>query len=216
MTNLSDRFFDELVKLGARRRTHPGIFLTVWCAESDLSPSAVNPHGGARGLNQMMPATLQSMGAPADFEKRAAEDQLPWIERLIAAREPLNGGPFESAARYYHANFFPRTMARGFAPSTIVVARDAEDSDERAAYAANSGLDVDQDGKITLDDLAKYLERVRTTRCQDAFARLARAVDAAPFPSYASVMKPRKSNGGLVFGLGLMIGVVSLVAWRAS
>ena len=112
MTALSDRFL-------RKRRAHqasvagqnPGFYLNVWCVESGLNPSAVvNPHGGARGLNQMTPATLESLGGSANYETLSGENQLPWIERLIAGGEALNGGPFDSAARYYHSNFFPRTM----------------------------------------------------------------------------------------------------------
>ena len=94
---LSDRFFANLAALGARRGSDPAIFMNVWCVESGLNPRAMNP-SGARGLNQMMPATLVSLGAPAEFENLSAEAQLPWIERLIASGERRNGGPFESAS----------------------------------------------------------------------------------------------------------------------
>ena len=173
---LSDRFFTDLAALGARRGSDPAIFLNVWCVESGLNPRAMNP-SGARGLNQMMPATLVALGAPMEFENLPAEAQLPWIEKLIASGERRNGGPFESAARYYHANFFPVTMSRGNTPETIVAARDATDSRERDAYAFNRGLDADGDGKITLSDLATVLERVRP-KYENAFARLDAAVSA--------------------------------------
>jgi hypothetical protein len=218
MTALSDRFFANVALMGQRRNTNPDFYLNAWCVESGLNPSAVNPHGGARGLNQMMPATLQSLGAPANYETLTGEDQLPWIERLIAGGEALNGGPFESAARYYHSNFFPRTMSRGASPRTVVVARDAVDADERAAYAANTGLDTDGDGRITLADLASVLDRVRKTKCQNGFARLARAVAALPPPgrtwSDAQPAIARRSNNGPIFGAALAVGAVGLAAWR--
>ena len=176
---LSDRFFSDLAALGARRGSDPAIFLTVWCVESGVNPHAINSIG-ARGLNQMLPSTLAALGAPADFEKLSAEAQLPWIEKLIASGERRNGGPFESAARYYHANFFPVTMSRGDTPATIVAAKDASDPRERDAYAFNPGLDADGDGKITLADLATVLDRTRANKCTDAFARLDLAMRALP------------------------------------
>ncbi len=217
MTALSDRFFANVARMGQRRNTNPDFYLNAWCVESGLDPSAVNPHGGARGLNQMMPATLQSLGAPANYEMLAGEEQLPWIERLIAGGEALNGGPFESAARYYHSNFFPRTMSRGSSPRTIVVARDASDADERAAYAANAALDTNGDGRITLADLAALLERARETKCQDGFARLARAVGALPPPGPTWTAAPaiaRRSSKGPLFAAALAFGAVGLAAWR--
>jgi hypothetical protein len=166
----------------------------------------------------MMPDTLRGLGAPADFERLAAEDQLPWIERLIAARERLNGGPFESAARYYHSNFFPLTMARGSSPRTVVVAADADDPRERAAYAANRVLDSDGNGRITLADLATVLERVRATRCPGAFGRLDRAIAALPAPGVtwedAPLVARRTGVGGVVAGAALALGVVGLALRR--
>ena len=216
---LSDRFFALVAQMGQRRRTNPEHYLVVWCSESDLIATAHNA-AGARGLNQMMPGTLRSLGAPADFEQLSAEDQLPWIERLIAAREALNGGPFESAARYYHSNFFPLTMARGSSPATVVVGRDAEDSRERAAYKANAQLDVDRDGAITLADLATVLDRVRATRCRGAFDRLARAVLALPPPGASWIAPPappapiaRSTAGPIVLGAAVL-GALGLAAWR--
>ena len=112
-SGLSDTFFALLADLGARHATDPDVFLDVWNAESELQPSAINAQSGARGLNQMMPRTLRGLRAPIAFEKLSGEAQLPWIERLIIDGERRNGGPFTTAARYYHSNFFPRTMSRG-------------------------------------------------------------------------------------------------------
>jgi hypothetical protein len=213
---LSDRFFADVARMGQRRNTNPEHYLVVWCSESDLTPTAVNSIG-ARGLNQMTPGTLRGLGAPADFERLSAEDQLPWIERLIAAREHLNGGPFESAARYYHANFFPVTLSRGSTPDTVVVARDAADARERGAYSANAALDVDGDGAITLADLGAVLDRVRATRCKGAFERLARAVDALPPPGPTWLPAPplvARHGNAFVLGAAVALGTLGVAAWR--
>ena len=218
---LSDAFFDALARMGLRRGTNPEHYLVVWCAESGLDPTAVNPKGGARGLNQMMPATLRGLGAPADYETLPGEAQLPWIERLIANGERLNGGPFQSAARYYHSNFFPATMSRGNSPSTVVVASDSADPQEQAAYTANRGLDTDKDGKITLADLGALLARLRATRCQDGFARLAKAVALLGLPPFVTPTEPsdpalvaRRSAAGPILAFGLVLGTAGLLIAR--
>jgi Transglycosylase SLT domain len=215
---LSDRFFADLARMGQRRGTDPEHYLVVWCSESGLDPNAVNPAGGARGLNQMMPDTLRGLGAPADFEALTAEEQLPWIEKLIAIREHLSGGPFESAARYYHANFFPLTMARGNSPGTVVVASNAADARERAAYTANKILDANGDGQITLADLAAVLARTRATRCSSGFDRLERAVQALPPPgvTWGNAPKPiaRRPASPIAVGAAVALGIAGLAAWR--
>lgn len=211
---LSDRFFSDLAALGARRGSDPAIFLTVWCVESGVNPHAVNSIG-ARGLNQMLPSTLAALGAPADFEKLSAEAQLPWIEKLIASGERRNGGPFESAARYYHANFFPVTMARGDTPDTIVAAKDAIDPRERDAYAFNAGLDADGDGKITLGDLATVLDRTRANRCTDAFARLDLAMRALPnAPWEPASLVARTEKHAAAVGAVIIAGVLAVAFAR--
>lgn len=204
---LSDVFFARLAELGARRGSDPIVFLDVWNAESGLNPRAENPASHARGLNQMMPRTLEGLGAPANFNELAGEDQLPWIERLIAGGERLNGGPFRSAERYYHSNFFPRTMPRGSSPATVVVASDASDPEERAAYAANAGMDPGGKGRITYADLAAFLNLAKNRNrltYEAARARLALAVRGS---SPAAVAR---SAAPVLFGLGL---VVAAVAW---
>ena len=189
--NLGHAFYDEVAKLGARHRTHPAIFLLVWCAESGLDPSAVNP-GGARGLNQMMPATLAWLGAPAAFEKLSGVEQLPWIERFLAWNETVNHGPFTSAVRCYVGNFWPAALARPDAPTTLVVDRDSIDTSEAAAYAKNKSLDTNGDGKITQADLAAYLARVRRGFDED-FALLDRAI-ARRDPSLVTWPEPKASS----------------------
>jgi hypothetical protein len=215
---LSDRFFADLARMGQRRLTDPAIYLTVWCAESGLNPAAVNPRGGASGLNQMMPDTLRQLRAPQHFERLFGEEQLPWIERLVEAHEQLNHGPFLTPARYYHANFFPRTLGRGSASDAIVVARDAADPDERGAYLQNRALDSNHDGFITVADLEDTLALVRSRYTGDAFTRLERAVAALPPPgvtwSSSRGALPRGPNAGAVLGAAAAVGPAGLAARR--
>jgi len=205
---LSDAFFAKLAELGERHATDPGVFLDVWNAESFLDPRAENPASHAQGLNQMMRTTLEGLGAPADFKSLAGEDQLPWIERLIVSGERLNGGPFRSAARYYHSNYFPRTMYRGQSPATVVVASDATDPDERAAYAGNSGMDPSGKGRITYADLTAFLNLAKNRNrltYEAARARLALAMRGATPAAVVAGAAP------VLVGLGVL---AAAVAWR--
>jgi hypothetical protein len=207
-SDLSDTFFARLAALGKRHATDPEVFLAVWNMESTLNPRIVGS-SGARGLNGMMPATLRGLGAPADFQNLAAEDQLPWIEKLIVMGEKMNGGPFESAARYEHSNFFPATMGRGSSPDTIVVAKDSADGREQQAYEANAALDLDHDGRITLADIATWIARGRQwPKYQEARARLAAAMNGASSSSPRSA----RAIGAVLVGVGLL---VAGVAWRS-
>ncbi len=211
MSALSDAFFERLADLGERHATDPVVFLDVWNAESGLNPGAENPNGHARGLNQMMPRTLAGLGAPANFNALSGEDQLPWIERLITAGEGLNGGPFRSAERYYHSNFFPRTMPRGQTPATIVVASDATDAEERAAYAANAGMDPAKNGRITYADLAAFLNRAKNGNRFSYEAARARLALAMRGTTPARVAATR--GAPVLVALGVL---AAALAWRAA
>ena len=209
--SLSDLFFAKLAELGERHATDPVVFLDVWNSESGLDPRAENRASQARGLNQMMPKTLEGLGAPANFNEVAGEDQLPWIERLIASGEGLNGGPFRSAERYYHSNFFPRTMPRGQTPTTIVVASDATDPEERAAYAANAGMDPAKNGRITYADLAAFLNRAKNGNrlvYESARARLALAMQGTTPARVAAT-----GGAPVLVALGVL---AAALAWRAA
>jgi hypothetical protein len=159
----------------------------------------------------MMPRTLAGLGAPASFNALSGEDQLPWIERLIASGEGLNGGPFRSAERYYHSNFFPRTMPRGQTPTTIVVASDATDPEERAAYAANAGMDAAKNGRITYADLAAFLNRAKNgnrVAYEAARARLALAMRGTTPARVAAT-----GGAPALVALGVL---AAALAWRAA
>ena len=211
MSGLSDVFFTELAELGERHATDPVVFLDVWNSESSLDPTAENRASHAQGLNQMMPKTLQGLGAPTDFKSLAGEDQLQWIERLIAGGEKLNGGPFRTAARYYHSNFFPRTMYRGQAPATVVLGRDSIDPEERAGYAANAALDLGAKGQITYADLIAFLNRAKNANrltYEAARVRLALAARGATPAKVAAGLGP------VLFTLGGSALLAVLVAWR--
>lgn len=217
-SRLSDRFFAKLARLGQRHRTDPAFFLVAWALESNLDPHVVN-RIGARGLNQMMPATLRGLGAPMNFEQLSGDEQLLWIEKLITAAEAQIGGPFESAARYYHSNLYPGTLGRGSSPTAVVLSRDAGDARERAAYESNKGLDLNGDGQIALGDIAAVLERVaRRANVQDALARLDAAARKLPAPGATwrgGEQRARSSSRHrLALGVGLAAGAVGLVAWR--
>lgn len=142
---------------------NPRDLLLVMFLESGVNPSAKNSNGGATGLIQFMPDTLRGMNLSEkdvkNFGNKSAEEQLKYVEQYIKGK----GRPFHSATEYYHANFFPVTLSRwhGTDPianrNVIVVSSKSQDRRERAAYASNTILDANKDGKITVGDLTTVL-----------------------------------------------------------
>jgi hypothetical protein len=223
---LSDRFFADVDAMARRCAMAAEDLLVVWTSESGLNPAAHNPNGGAQGLNQMMPATLKGLGMKEEeiprFLTLSAEAQLPWIERLLVSTIGYLGQAPQSAAVYYAANFYPRSVKeRGTSPAAVLVARDAEGAQERGAYEANKALDLDRDGRITIGDLAEHLDMrvVRGKTWPGVLERL-RAVRGGvvvPPSGTSSTSAPSISVGPVLLAGGVLafaMGVSLLKATR--
>lgn len=173
---LTQSFYTKLNEVSGELGMNPRDLLLVISLESGGNPAAKNttysknPNFQARGLIQFMPNTLKGMGvsqnAALNFDKVPAETQLDYVKQYVKAHQSLIGGkPFTSAVQYYVANLFPKSLQRwqGDDPiankNVVVVAANAKDPRERAAYKANTILDADKDGKITVGDLTTVLMR---------------------------------------------------------
>ena len=153
---LDSNFWPALWNLAVASGTRPEVFLTVWFAESGLEPTAQNVDG-CIGLNQTCPKEMGGPGFPSTAEAyRAlpAGQQVAWIAPQVHAAVKLNGGPFASAARYYQANLLPATLATAKRSGDVIASKAGPYPME---YAANAALDVNRDGRITLQDLGDYL-----------------------------------------------------------
>ena len=158
---LDEAFWPALWSLALRSGTRPEVFLAVWLYESELDPTAQNSIG-CTGLNQSCPTSIGGPGFPGGddqvdaYRASPASAQLGWIAPQVLRAVASNGGPFQSAARYYQANLLPATLAHVRAPGDVIAARAGPYA---SAYTSNAQLDVNGDGAITLDDLGHALQQ---------------------------------------------------------
>ncbi len=149
--DLSDGFFESLRGMARRLRCHPVHLLLAWYSESGVKSSALNPHGSAAGINQLMPSNLAAVGwqgTPQAYSQLSAEAQLPYVERFYL---PHAGLGLDSVGRIYQFNFLPATARSGQGPDTVLAERGGINGD---AYESNHAyLDMDRDGRITIGDL---------------------------------------------------------------
>ncbi len=159
---LDDAFWPALWKLAMATGTRPELLLCVWFAESDLEPTAENS-AGCIGLNQTCPKPNGPgfPSTPAAYKGSPASAQVAWIARQVESAVKLNGGPFQSAARYWQANWMPATLSTAKAPDAVIAGKDGPYA---WAYRDNAGLDADKDGRITLQDLGDRLELLVLSR----------------------------------------------------
>lgn len=169
---VDDNFLEKMVEVYNSLNVDPTDALLVMYIESGLQPSAVNVHGGARGLVQFMPFTLRALKADEDtiknFPNLSGEEQLHWIEKLVKSQLQMTRlNSFQNAVQYYQANFMPATVRSQFDPNQVIAEKGS------SAYDYNKGLDYDKDGKITPGDLAQFLlSRAKSSGFQNWVVRL--------------------------------------------
>jgi hypothetical protein len=178
MSNLGDSFYSKLLQVASVVSMQPEDLLLVMSLESGVNPSAHNKDGGASGLIQFMPRTLENLGYighPSQFRNLSGTQQLQYVEKYILNMMKYNGGPFKSATQYYVANFLPVALKlRGVQsedPKTIIIEenpktqkyKDVSIDFEKKIYNSNRGLDSDGDGKITYGDLQKVLSKINNS-----------------------------------------------------
>lgn len=133
------------------------VVLQVYAAESGLDPAASS--GSAWGLAQFTEQTLRGLGYRGDgstFGTLGVAAQGPWIARLLKSQVGYLGFTPQDAVDLYAVNFWP-VAAKG--KQDVILVRDSRDAKERAAYAANAGLDRQKKGTITREDLRARLDR---------------------------------------------------------
>lgn len=175
--DLPDQFFGELVRVGASLCCQPDDLLAVMATESEVRPDAQHRSSRATGLIQFMPTTLRGLGwtdGPDAFRRLPAVEQLIYVQKYF---QPFVRHGLGSSGRLYQATFLPGTLARGAHPQTVVCAKDGPFAD---AYAANTNLDADGDGAITVGDLTTSIDRARQSPRWRALAlRLATVLPTA-------------------------------------
>lgn len=202
--DVTETFVVAWVAMCKRLEIHPVDLLRVAYSESaGLHPWAHNPNGHASGLIQFMPNTLMGLGwshGHEAFRQLTAEEQVPFVEAYMRPKAPW----CHSDALCYVAVFLP-----GLLPAAALAA------DRGAAfilcgakgpmpwaYKANTILDHDKDGLITVADLAKQLDLACKGARYDAIAHRVRMALGEPStvppepPSTEKDLPAQEDDGG--------------------
>ena len=192
----------ELSDAGGPR---PEYVLPVLAYESSFDPAADNG-AGYYGINQESGDQLAALGIdPQAYKTWSASAQiravvLPRYKYLVSRY-----GPIQSGARAYQANYLPATLATARSLNSVLASRA---SDPHGWYRDNPSLDINQDGVITVGDLASLVSR----EAGDPFVRDAidRAYALRPGetprdPAYGTDFRRRLTHGqAAAIGVGLV------------
>jgi hypothetical protein len=142
-------FLDKLDVVAGHIGVPADSMLKIMNNESGLRTDAVNPHGGATGLIQFMPATAKGLGtSTAALKNMSATEQLDYVEKYYA---PFKG-QLHSATDLYTATFYPAALGK---PDDYVIGGNSAGLIARE----NPIFDIDGDGVITAQNFRDYCKR---------------------------------------------------------
>lgn len=150
-------FAAKVEEIAKKLNCDPNDLLGMMYSESGLNSKAVNGSSGATGLIQFMPSTAQGLGTSTSaLANMSPIDQLDWVEKYYDANKKAAGipdGQRLEAGQLYALVFLP-----AYANKEVLTVSGHK------YYNANSGLDTDKNGDISISDL--------TTRVQNKYKEL--------------------------------------------
>jgi hypothetical protein len=219
------QFGQSLWSLYAQTGIRPEYILPVLALESNFNPAIVNSIG-CTGIFQLC------QNIPAGFASWSASQQMNGYGIVMYRGDVQRFGPLRSATRVYQANILPSTLATATTLDSVIARRGSSaiipnshpPLSEGAVYAANSGLDANHDGEITVGDLAtkmrQYLARsdvqsaiTQTYALQPGQSPVADPVFGDDFPAPAAPPgRWTRTDTALVVATVAAVGVAALVA----
>lgn len=135
----------------------PEWLMAVMHSESRFDASVKNQKGsGATGLIQFMPETAKELEITTEkLRNMNHAEQLDFVYEYLDAKRRRYNKSFKSLTDLYLAILYPKAMEGDFCYS--LYAKPSE------AYRMNSGLDENNDGTVTVQDIDRRMKRIYPT-----------------------------------------------------
>ncbi len=157
---LNVKNFERKVKRVSQQLDVPPEWLmAVMHSESRFDASVRNHKGsGATGLIQWMPTTAQDFSITVEqLRNLNHEQQLDYVYEYLNAKKGSDKS-YESLTDLYLAILYPRAIGEAYCYTLY--------EQPAKAYQMNSGLDMNKDGSVTVQDIDQFLKRVYPTAYQ--------------------------------------------------
>lgn len=142
-------FEDKVKEMARLLAIRPEWIMATIDSESDFNPRIYNRKGsGAKGLIQWMPRTLREFGISKLPE--APHLQLDYVYHYLNERQQTFG-KFKSLTDVKLALLYPKAVGK---PSSYALY-----SYPSKRYTQNQGLDMNQDGQVTVNDVRRWMKR---------------------------------------------------------
>lgn len=148
-------FRTKLVQVAERIGADPTDLAAVIAFESGFSPTAQNEKSGATGLIQWLPSTARNLYGltTGQIYTMSAIDQLDLVERYFRASNGPKGTVHDLYMLVWHGH--PASQSE-------ILAAQGELGISGDAYAKNSDLDRDRDGRITGAEASSFVRAIVT------------------------------------------------------
>lgn len=145
--------FEKKVQWVSKKLDIPAEWLmSVMHSESKFDASVANYKGsGATGLIQWMPATAKDYNLTVEKIRNMNHiEQLDYVYRYLNDKRQKYGN-YESLTDLYLAILYPKAMAEEYCFTLYAT--------PSVAYKMNIGLDMDKDGRVTIQDIDKRMKK---------------------------------------------------------
>ena len=153
-------FLSGIQKIADKHNIKAAELLGLIASESGFKGDALNETTGAGGLIQFKPEIAKEFGTTVDdIRGMSLVDQLPLIDRYLSKNLPKNA----TTSQLYGSVFMPSYANRGPDFQLLGSGDQFDDGEKinsniRAKYERNSGLDLDGDGFISVGELGSRIK----------------------------------------------------------
>lgn len=156
--NVTSEFKSKVIEISNKLKMDPDDLMAIMAFESGFDPSSRNKTSGATGLIQFMSSTAKKLGTTLDeLAQMSAVQQLDYVYEYL---KPYRG-EMDNVQDAYMAVFMPIAIGKsndfvvGIKGSTDIIGNVTYGS----VYSQNSGLDTNNDGKITKEEATSLVEK---------------------------------------------------------
>ena len=154
------QFLSGIQKIADKHNIKAAELLGLIASESGFKGDALNETSGAGGLIQFKPEIAKEFGTTVDdIRGMSLVDQLPLIDRYLSKNLPDNA----TTSQLYGSVFMPSYADKGPDFQLLGSGDQFDDGEKinstiRARYERNSGLDLDDDGFISVGELGSRIK----------------------------------------------------------
>ncbi|MEM1240377.1 MAG: transglycosylase SLT domain-containing protein, partial [Cyanobacteria bacterium P01_H01_bin.26] len=198
--NVPPEFQAKVNEMAGRLGMNPDYLMAVMGFETGgtFDPSIRNAAGsGATGLIQFMPSTARGLGTSTGALAGMSQlDQLDYVEQYLSPY----AGQLNSLEDTYMSVLYPAAIGRG-AGHTLF-------NQGTTAYRQNSGLDINEDGRITVGEATNKVREYLPAGGESGQATRARN-NIAYAPSFTYTPSARPASGNIALNITVNVSGAS-------